>query len=99
MEVRKTVKLRVVGDNENLKELEKLLAIWRYSVWQKRKGINIDNLKIPATYKNSLKQFNDFNISAFHPILFNTGFSIDFENNEVKLTSLKKHRRFFIKNL
>jgi len=97
MEVRKTVKLRVVGGNENLKELEKLLAIWRYSVWQKRKGINIDNLKIPATYKNSLKQFNDFEVPAFHPILFNTGFSIDFENNEVKLTSLKKHRRVSLK--
>jgi len=97
MEVRKTVKLRVVGDNENLKELEKLLAIWRYSVIQKRKGINIDNLNIPATYKNSLKQFNDFNIPAFHPIVFNTGFSIDFENNEVKLTSLKKHRRVSLK--
>jgi hypothetical protein len=49
LEVRKTVRLRVVGDNENLKELEKLLAIWRYSVWQKRKGINIDNLNIPTT--------------------------------------------------
>jgi len=97
MEVRKTVKLRVVGDNENLKELERLLAIWRYSVIQKRKGINIDNLNIPATYKNSLKQFNDFNIPAFHPIAFNTGFSIDFENNEVKLTSLKKHRRFSLR--
>jgi hypothetical protein len=33
----------------------------------------------------------------FHPILFNTGFSIDFENNEVKLTSLKKHRRFSLR--
>jgi len=37
LEVRKTVKLRVVGDNENQRELEKLLAIWRLSVWQKRK--------------------------------------------------------------
>jgi len=97
MEVRKTVKLRVVGDNENLKELEKLLAIWRYSVWQKRKGINIDDLHILTTYKNSLKQFNGFNIPAFHPILFNTGFLIDFENNEVKLTSLKRHKRIILK--
>jgi len=97
MEVRKTVKLRVVGDNENLKEIEKLLAIWRYSVWRKRKGINIDNLHILTTYKNSLKQFNDFEIPAFHPILFNTGFSIDFDNNEVKLTSLKRHKRVILK--
>jgi len=97
MEVRKTVKLRVVGDNENLKELERLLAIWRYSVIQKRKGINIDNLNIPTTYKNSLKQFDNFEIPAFHPIAFNTGFSIDFDNNEVKLTSLKKYKRIVLK--
>jgi len=97
MEVRKTVKLRVVGDNENLKELEKLLAIWRYSVIQKREGINIDSFEIPTTYKNSLKQYNNFEIPAFHPILFNTGFSIDFENNEVKLTSLKRHKRVILK--
>jgi transposase len=96
MEVRKTVKLRVVGDNENLKELEKLLAIWRYSVIQKRKGINIDNLNIPTTYKNSLKQFNNFEIPAFHPIVFNTGFSIDFENSEVKLTSLERYYRILL---
>jgi hypothetical protein len=97
MEVRKTVKLRVVGDNENLKELEKLLAIWRYSVWRKRKGINIDNLNIPTTYQVSLKNFDGFNIPAFHPIAFNTGFAIDFENNEVKLTSLKRHKRVILK--
>jgi hypothetical protein len=97
MEVRKTVKLRVVGDNENLKELEKLLAIWRYSIIQKRKGINIDNLNIPTTYQVSLKNFNNFEIPAFHPIVFNTGFSIDFDNNEVKLTSLKRHKRVILK--
>jgi len=97
MEVRKTVKLRVVGDNENLKELEKLLAIWRYSVIQKRKGINIDSFEIPTTYQVSLKNFNGFNIPMFHPILFNTGFSIDFDNNEVKLTSLKRHKRIVLK--
>jgi len=78
-------------------EINKLLAIWRYSVIQKRKGINIDELKIPTTYKNSLKQFNNFEIPIFHPILFNTGFSIDFENNEVKLTSLEKYKRISLK--
>jgi hypothetical protein len=95
MEINKIIKLKI--NNENLKEIEELLAIWRYSVWQKRKGINIDNLKIPTTYKVSLKNFNNFNIPMFHPILFNTGFSIDFENNEVKLTSLKKYKRIILK--
>jgi len=89
------IKLKI--NNENLKEIEKLLAIWRLSVWQKRKGINIDNLNIPTTYQVSLKNFNDFNIPMFHPILFNTGFSIDFENNEVKLTSLEKYHRISLK--
>jgi len=95
MEINKIIKLKI--NEENLKEIEELLAIWRYSIIQKRKGINIDNLKIPATYKNSLKQFNDFEIPAFHPIAFNTGFSIDFDNNEVKLTSLKRHKRVILK--
>jgi len=95
LEINKIIKLKI--NNENLKEIEKLLAIWRYSVIQKREGINIDNLNIPATYKNSLKQFNDFNIPAFHPIVFNTGFSIDFENSEVKLTSLERYKRIVLK--
>ena len=97
MEVRKVVKLRVVGDNENLEELEKLLATWRLSVIQKRRGINVDELKIPTTYKVSLKNFDNFEIPAFHPIAFNTGFSIDFNNNEVKLTSLEKYKRITLK--
>jgi hypothetical protein len=88
MQIRKIVKLRI--NNENLEELEKLLAIWRYSVIQKRKEINIDNLNIPTTYKNSLKQFNDFEIPMFHPILFNTGFSIDFDNNTIYITNPEK---------
>jgi len=95
LEINKIVKLKI--NEENLKELEKLLAIWRYSVIQKRKGINIDNLNIPTTYQVSLKNFNGFNIPAFHPIVFNTGFSIDFDNNEVKLTSLKKYKRIVLK--
>jgi len=95
LEINKIIKLKI--NNENLEELEKLLAIWRYSVWQKRKGINIDNLNIPTTYQVSLKNFDNFEIPAFHPITFNTGFSIDFENNEVKLTSLKRHKRVILK--
>jgi hypothetical protein len=34
MEINKIIKLKI--NNENLEELEKLLAIWRYSVWQKK---------------------------------------------------------------
>jgi hypothetical protein len=94
MEINKIIKLRI---NENIKELEKLLAIWRYSIWQKRKGINIDNLNIPTTYQVSLKNFNNFEIPAFHPIAFNTGFAIDFEKNEVKLTSLERYKRISLK--
>jgi hypothetical protein len=98
LEVRKTIRLRVEEDNENQRELEKLSTIWRYSVIQKRKGINSDNLKIPTTYKNSLKQFNNFEIPAFHPILFNTGFSIDFGNSIIYITHPeKKYHRFSLK--
>jgi len=94
MEINKIIKLKI---NENLEEIEKLLTIWRYSVIQKRKGINIEDINIPTTYKVSLKNFDDFNIPMFHPIVFNTGFSIDFDNNEVKLTSLKRYRRFSLR--
>jgi len=95
MEINKIIKLRI--NNGNIEEINKLLATWRYSVIQKRKGINIDELKIPTTYKVSLKNFDNFEISIFHTILFNTGFSIDFDNNEVKLTSLEKYKRISLK--
>jgi hypothetical protein len=96
LEINKIIKLKI--NNENLEELEKLLAIWRYSVWQKRKGINIEDINIPTTYKNSLKQFNNFEIPAFHPIVFNTGFSIDFENNTIYITHPeKKYHRISLK--
>jgi len=62
MQIRKIVKLKI--NNENLEELEKLLAIWRFSVIQKRKGMNIEDINILTTYKNSLKQFNNFEIPA-----------------------------------
>jgi|GEM_PF-1598290 len=97
MEVRKVVRLRVVGDNENLKELEKLLTTWRYSVWQKRKGINIEDLKIPTTFKHTIKLYDNFTVPMFHPIFDETGFSINFENNEVKLTSLEKYKRISLR--
>jgi transposase len=94
MEINKIIKLKI---NKNLEEIKKLLAIWRYSVIQKRKGINIEDINIPTTYKVSLKNFDDFNIPMFHPIAFNTGFAMDFENNEVKLTSLEKYKRIVLK--
>jgi hypothetical protein len=90
LEVRKTIRLRVEEDNENQRELERLSTIWRYSVIQKRKGINIDNLKIPTTYKVSLRDFDNFEVPMFHPILFNTGFSIDFDNNTIYITDPEK---------
>jgi dihydroneopterin aldolase/transcription elongation factor Elf1 len=95
LEINKIVKLKI--NNENLKEIEKLLAIWRYSIIQKRKGINIEDINILTTYQVSLNNFNGFNIPAFHPIVFNTGFSIDFENSEVKLTSLERYHRILLK--
>jgi len=95
LEINKVIKLKI--NNENLKELEKLLAIWRYSIIQKRKGMNIEDINILTTYQVSLKNFDNFNIPMFHPILFNTGFSIDFENNEVKITSLERHKRIVLK--
>jgi hypothetical protein len=33
----------------------------------------------------------------FHPIIFGTGFSINFENNEVKLTSLERYKRIILR--
>jgi transposase len=95
MEINKIIKLKI---NENLEEIEKLLTIWRYLVIQKRKGINIDSFEIPSTYKNSLKQFDNFEIPAFHPIAFNTGFSIDFKNNTIYITHPeKKYHRIPLK--
>jgi len=96
MEINKIIKLKI--NNENLEELEKLLATWRYSIIQKRKGINIEDINILTTYKNSLKQFNNFEIPMFHPIAFNTGFSIDFENNTIYITHPeKKYHRISLK--
>jgi hypothetical protein len=95
LEINKIIKLKV---NESLKELEKLLATWRYSVIQKRKEININNLNIPTTYQVSLKNFDNFEIPMFHPILFNTGFSIDFDNNTIYITDPeKKYHRIPLK--
>jgi len=92
MEVRKTVKLRVVGDNENLKELENTLNAWNIAKWRYRRNENFD---LPSTLKASMKLFDCFEVS--HLTFCETGFSIDFKNNEVKLTSLEKYHRISLK--
>jgi hypothetical protein len=91
-EVRKTVKLRVVGDNENLKELENTLNAWNIAKWRYRRNESFD---LPSTLKASMKLFDCFEVS--HLTFCETGFNIDFDNNEVKLTSLKKYKRIVLK--
>jgi hypothetical protein len=91
-EVRKTVKLRVVGDNENLKELENTLNVWNIAKWRYRRNESFD---LPSTLKASMKLFDCFEVS--HLTFCETGFNIDFDNNEVKLTSLKKYKRIVLK--
>jgi ribosomal protein L37E len=92
MEVRKTVKLRVVGDNENLKELENTLNAWNIAKWRYRRNESFD---LPSTLKASMKLFDCFEVS--HLTFCETGFNIDFDNNEVKLTSLEKYHRITLK--
>jgi hypothetical protein len=91
-EVRKVVKLRVVGDNENLKELENTLNSWNISKWKYRRNENFD---LPSTLKASMKLFDCFGVS--HLTFCETGFNIDFDNNEIKLTSLEKRKRIPLK--
>jgi len=90
LEINKIVKLKV--NNENLKELENTLNSWNIAKWRYRRNENFD---LPSTLKASMKLFDCFEVS--HLTFCETGFSIDFENNEVKLTSLKKHRRFSLR--
>jgi hypothetical protein len=37
LEINKIIKLKINGENENSKEIEKLLTTWRYSVMAKKK--------------------------------------------------------------
>jgi len=90
MEVRKAVKLRVVG--ENLKELKNTLNAWNIAKWKYRRNENFD---LPSTLKASMKLFDKYSVS--HLTFCETGFSIDFENNEIKLTSLEKYKRISLK--
>jgi hypothetical protein len=73
--------------NENIKELENTLNSWNISKWKYRRNESFD---LPSTLKASMKLFDCFEVS--HLTFCETGFSIDFENNEVKLTSLEKYK-------
>jgi hypothetical protein len=92
MEVRKVVKLRVVGDNESIKELENTLNAWNIAKWKYRRNESFD---LPSTLKASMKIFDEYNVS--HLTFCETGFNIDFENNEIKLTSLERYKRITLK--
>jgi len=92
MEVRKVVRLRVVGDNENLKELENTLNAWNIAKWKYKRSESFD---LPSTLKASMKLFDKYNVS--HLTFCETGYSIDFEKNEIKLTSLEKYKRISLK--
>jgi hypothetical protein len=92
MKVRKAVKLRVVGDNEDLKELKNTLNAWNIAKWKYKRN---ESFNLPSTLKASMKLFDKYNVS--HLTFCKTGFSLDFENNEVKLTSLEKYKRIVLK--
>jgi len=86
------VRLRVVGDNENLKELENTLNAWNIAKWKYKRSESFD---LPSTLKASMKLFDKYNVS--HLTFCETGYSIDFEKNEIKLTSLEKYKRISLK--
>jgi len=92
MEINKIIKLRINEEDENIKEIENTLNAWNIAKWRYRRNESFD---LPSTLKASMKLFDCFEVS--HLTFCETGFSIDFENNEVKLTSLKKHRRFSLR--
>ncbi|MFH7860149.1 MAG: zinc ribbon domain-containing protein [Candidatus Aenigmatarchaeota archaeon] len=89
LEVRKTVRVKVVGDNENLRNT---LNAWNIAKWKYRRN---ENFNLPATLKASMKLFDCFEVS--HLTFCETGFNIDFENNTIWLTSLEKRKRTPIK--
>jgi len=84
------IKLRI--NNENIKELENTLNAWNIAKWKYRRNESFD---LPSTLKASMKLFDCFKVS--HLTFCETGFSIDFDNNEVKLTSLEKYKRITLK--
>jgi hypothetical protein len=92
MEINKILKLKINENNENIKELENTLNSWNISKWKYRRNESFD---LPSTLKASMKLFDCFEVS--HLTFCETGFSIDFNNNEVKLTSLEKYKRIVLK--
>jgi len=92
MEINKIIKLKINNEIENLKELENTLNAWNIAKYKYRRNENFD---LPSTLKASMKLFDKYNVS--HLTFCETGFNIDFENNEVKLTSLEKYKRITLK--
>jgi hypothetical protein len=92
LEINKIIKLRINENNENLKELENTLNAWNIAKYKYRRNENFD---LPSTLKASMKLFDCFGVS--HLTFCETGFSIDFEKNEIKLTSLEKYKRITLK--
>jgi len=89
LEVKKTIKLRVVGFSKNLWNL---LNCWNIAKWKYRRNEDFD---LPSTLKASMNLFDEYNVS--HLTFCETGFNIDFENNEIKLTSLERYKRISLK--
>jgi len=57
MEMRKTVRVKVVGDNENLWNT---LNAWNIAKWRYRRNMDFD---LPATLKDSMRLFDKYNVS------------------------------------
>jgi len=68
------------------------LNSWNISKWKYKRNESFDS---PSTLKASMKLFDCFEVS--HLTFCETGFSIDFDNNEVKLTSLERYHRILLK--
>lgn len=89
MQIRKIVKLKTIDSNESLWNI---LNAWNIARYRYRRNMEFN---LPSTLKASMKLFNKFNVS--HLTFCETGFNIDFDNNEVKLTSLEKYKRISLK--
>ncbi|MEM2084043.1 MAG: zinc ribbon domain-containing protein [Nitrososphaerota archaeon] len=88
MQIRKIVKIKIDSDEY----LWNILNAWNIAKYRYRRNIEFD---LPSTLKASMKLFNKFNVS--HLTFCETGFNIDFDNNEIKLTSLEKYKRISLK--
>jgi hypothetical protein len=92
LEINKIIKLKINEENENIKELENILNAWNIAKYKYRRNENFD---LPSTLKASMKLFDCFGVS--HLTFCETGFNIDFDNNEIKLTSLERYKRITLK--